>query len=70
MVDPPELLVPDADRWRSWLETHHATSSGVRLVLARRLCLTTFAECKRLGRFVLRYHGATVAAGQVLKITR
>jgi elongation factor 1 alpha-like protein len=42
----------------------------VRLALARRICVTTFADNKRMGRFVLRYHGVTVAAGQVVKITR
>jgi len=42
----------------------------VRLALARSMCLATFADNKRMGRFVLRYHGATVAAGQVVKLTR
>lgn len=29
----PELLVPDADAWRSWLADHHASAPGVWLVL-------------------------------------
>jgi uncharacterized protein YdeI (YjbR/CyaY-like superfamily) len=32
----PELLVAHAGAWRSWLSRNHATSSGVRLVLARK----------------------------------
>lgn len=36
MTETPELLVADAADWRSWLATHHATSSGVRLVLAKK----------------------------------
>lgn len=32
----PELLVPDASAWARWLEEHHASSAGVRLVLARK----------------------------------
>jgi elongation factor 1 alpha-like protein len=42
----------------------------VRLALARPLPLDTFADNNRLGRFVLRYGGRTVAAGIVLKIRR
>ena len=42
----------------------------VRIVLARPRCLTTYAECRRLGSFVLRYHGVTVAVGKVVKISR
>jgi uncharacterized protein YdeI (YjbR/CyaY-like superfamily) len=34
--DTPELLVADAAAWTAWLEANHATSSGVRLVLAKR----------------------------------
>lgn len=34
--ETPELLVADASRWRAWLAAHHATSSGVRLVLAKK----------------------------------
>jgi uncharacterized protein YdeI (YjbR/CyaY-like superfamily) len=34
--ETPELLVADADRWRAWLADNHATSTGVRLVLARK----------------------------------
>lgn len=32
----PELLVPDPGAWERWLDGHHAESSGVRLVLAKR----------------------------------
>lgn len=42
----------------------------VRIKLARPVCLETFAEHPRLGRFMLRYGGYTVAAGMVQKITR
>jgi uncharacterized protein YdeI (YjbR/CyaY-like superfamily) len=35
-VELPELLVPDAAAWRSWLVEHHATSPGVWLVLSRK----------------------------------
>ncbi len=34
--ETPELLTPDAASWRSWLATNHETSSGVRLVLAKK----------------------------------
>ena len=34
--ETPELLVADAARWRAWLAANHATSSGVRLVLAKK----------------------------------
>lgn len=33
VVELPELLLPDAAAWRDWLAEHHASSSGVRLVL-------------------------------------
>lgn len=36
MSETPELLVPDVAAWRDWLGANHATSSGVRLVLARK----------------------------------
>ena len=36
MSETPELFVADAATWRAWLAAHHATSSGVRLVLARK----------------------------------
>ena len=36
MSDTPDLLVPDAAAWREWLARNHATSGGVRLVLARK----------------------------------
>ena len=32
----PELLVADVGAWERWLDRHHAESSGVRLVLAKR----------------------------------
>ena len=32
----PELTLAGAGEWRKWLETHHAESPGVRLVLARK----------------------------------
>jgi uncharacterized protein YdeI (YjbR/CyaY-like superfamily) len=34
--DLPELLVPDAPAWRTWLAEHHADPGGVWLVLARK----------------------------------
>lgn len=36
MVETPELLVTDATAWHSWLAGNHATSPGVRLVLAKK----------------------------------
>ena len=36
MDETPELLVADADGWRVWLTANHATSRGVRLVLAKK----------------------------------
>ena len=36
MSETPELLVADADGWRVWLAANHATSRGVRLVLAKK----------------------------------
>lgn len=41
----------------------------VRIRTARPVCIDTFADHRRLGRFMLRYSGATVAAGMVLKLT-
>ncbi len=35
-VELPELLVPDARAWRAWLETHHADSTGVWLVMGKK----------------------------------
>ena len=35
-TDLPELIVDDADAWRSWLGHHHADSTGVWLVLAKK----------------------------------
>jgi uncharacterized protein YdeI (YjbR/CyaY-like superfamily) len=34
--ETPELLVADAAQWRAWLASNRATSTGVRLVLARK----------------------------------
>lgn len=34
--DLPELLVPDAAEWRTWLDAHHADSVGVWLVLHKK----------------------------------
>ena len=36
MIETPELLVADTAAWRAWLAAHHTTSSGVRLVLAKK----------------------------------
>jgi uncharacterized protein YdeI (YjbR/CyaY-like superfamily) len=35
-VEPPELLLTDAEDWRRWLLDHHVESSGVWLVLAKK----------------------------------
>ena len=35
-MDLPELLVTDADGWRTWLSDQHAASTGVWLVLAKK----------------------------------
>jgi uncharacterized protein YdeI (YjbR/CyaY-like superfamily) len=35
-ADLPELVVEDADAWRSWLGRHHADTIGVWLVLAKK----------------------------------
>lgn len=35
-IELPELLLPDRDAWRSWLDQHHAVSAGVRLVLGKK----------------------------------
>jgi uncharacterized protein YdeI (YjbR/CyaY-like superfamily) len=34
--DTPELLIADVALWRAWLADNHATSTGVRLVLAKK----------------------------------
>lgn len=34
--ETPELLVADTAAWRAWLAAHHAATSGVRLVLAKK----------------------------------
>lgn len=36
MQSTPELVVRDAKAWRAWLAKHHADSSGVFLVLAKK----------------------------------
>lgn len=36
VTETPELLVSDADGWRGWLAANHASSRGVRLVLAKK----------------------------------
>jgi uncharacterized protein YdeI (YjbR/CyaY-like superfamily) len=36
LVELPELVVEDVQRWRAWLQDHHADSPGVRLVLAKK----------------------------------
>jgi uncharacterized protein YdeI (YjbR/CyaY-like superfamily) len=36
VIETPELLVADAAAWRVWLADNHATTHGVRLVLARK----------------------------------
>ncbi|MGG5172648.1 YdeI/OmpD-associated family protein [Pseudarthrobacter sp. J1738] len=40
-VELEELLVPDADAWRAWLEANHPTSPGVWLVLHKKGGATT-----------------------------
>jgi len=35
-VDLAELLMADAAEWRAWLSSHHSSSSGVWLVLAKK----------------------------------
>ena len=35
-MDLPELLVPDAAKWRTWLRGNHTKSQGVWLVLAKK----------------------------------
>lgn len=35
-VEPPELIVRDAEAWRTWLVRHHADPAGVWLVLAKK----------------------------------
>ena len=41
MPDLPELLVEDAEAWRSWLNSHHADHPGVWLVLHKKGGQTT-----------------------------
>ena len=41
MPDLPELLVEDAEAWRSWLVSHHAEHPGVWLVLHKKGGQTT-----------------------------
>jgi uncharacterized protein YdeI (YjbR/CyaY-like superfamily) len=35
-IELPELMVPDRAAWREWLERHHGTSPGVRLVVGKK----------------------------------
>lgn len=44
-----------------------STIAVVRVALPRPIPLETFAQHPRLGRFVLRYGGQTIAAGMILK---
>lgn len=41
MSDLPELLVPDAEAWHAWLDSHHADHPGVWLVLHKKGGQTT-----------------------------
>ena len=41
MSDLAELLVPDAEAWRTWLDSHHADHPGVWLVLHKKGGRTT-----------------------------
>ncbi|NKX56436.1 YdeI/OmpD-associated family protein [Arthrobacter mobilis] len=46
-ADLPELLLPDAVAWRTWLEENHAASPGVWLVLGKKggtVTTLTYAE--------------------------
>jgi uncharacterized protein YdeI (YjbR/CyaY-like superfamily) len=36
VTDLPELLVPDAEAWHAWLDSHHGDHAGVWLVLHRK----------------------------------
>lgn len=36
MSEAPELVVPDAAAWRTWLGKNHSDSAGVRLTLAKK----------------------------------
>jgi len=47
-----------------------STVAVVRIAVTRPICAETYAEHRRLGRFMLRYGGHTVAAGMITKITR
>jgi uncharacterized protein YdeI (YjbR/CyaY-like superfamily) len=40
-ADLPELLLPDAQAWRGWLEEHHDTSPGVWLIQHKKGGTTT-----------------------------
>uniref|UniRef100_A0A6U4E4V9 Tr-type G domain-containing protein n=1 Tax=Phaeomonas parva TaxID=124430 RepID=A0A6U4E4V9_9STRA len=44
------------------------TTCRVRIRFDQALCLDTYAECRALGRFALRYRGITVAAGIVMEL--
>lgn len=39
MAALPELILPDAAAWRAWLDHNESTSSGVRLLLAKKAAL-------------------------------
>ena len=43
-------------------------SAQVELTFSKPICIETYAECKALGRFVLRQKGQTVAVGLVLAL--
>ena len=45
-------------------------TAAVRIKFLRPLPLETFSDNRRLGRFMLRYAGDTVAAGLVKKIMK
>src|SRR5579875_496503 len=41
VAELPELLVPDAEAWHAWLDSHHADHPGVWLVLHKKGGQTT-----------------------------
>ena len=43
-------------------------SAVVEVELATPICLELYRECRDLGRFMLRYAGATIAAGLVTEV--
>jgi hypothetical protein len=44
------------------------SSALVELELSHPLCLTTFAESKDMGRFLLRSHGESIAVGMIIEV--